>query len=212
MLLGAGAVVVALSIGALMMVLRPEPETVLLTATDRTVPLAQEPLDFPQEAPSFGPEGSPEVPRTQRPPTDAAPPPVREVPKKESGETAREPVAVSTPVSEQEVAAQVPSAEDVFQPPPDSAFVATFSATSGVEFRVRPKKAIVEVDGEAIGVVDDFDSEAKAYHFNGPGTYSVRLSARDYVPMWLRVVIVEGAPESVTRVRLRMQKGDDSQD
>jgi hypothetical protein len=90
--------------------------------------------------------------------------------------------------------------------------VATFSASSGVEFRIRPKRAIVEVDGSAIGIADDYDSTAKAYHFNGPGTYAVRLSAREYVPMWVRVVIDQGAPERVARIRLRLQKGEDSGD
>ena len=77
----------------------------------------------------------------------------------------------------------------------------------GAEFRIRPRTAIVEVNGQTIGIADDWAGDG-GYRFNGPGTYSVYLSSPGFRPAWSQVIVDPSAGDRVARVRMRLQRSD----
>jgi hypothetical protein len=113
--------------------------------------------------------------------------------------------ATAAPVESQRSAPEPAPAPLVVTEPaaaPGPAITESFETQRSAEFHVSPEEAIVTIDGVTIGKADDWDGMGggKAWVFNGPGTYLVKLEADGYRTTWIRIVVRPGAEESVVDV------------
>ena len=93
------------------------------------------------------------------------------------------------------------------QPPPVSA---TYECRRGAKFRIDPDKAMVTVDGRAIGISDDWDDRGggKIWYFTKAGTHYAKFSLHGYRSEWVRIVVRSGAPEEVADVKLDLRRSN----
>ncbi|MCS7182729.1 MAG: serine/threonine protein kinase [Thermoanaerobaculum sp.] len=79
-------------------------------------------------------------------------------------------------------------------PPP---VVKTYLGRHGAVFNVDPEEALVEINGQVIGIADDWDGKGggKVYYFPGPGTYYAKLSLAGHKTVWVAIVITPTAKE-----------------
>lgn len=147
----------------------PPPATVLLA---EATPVPQEPLaaGTPQ-VPAVLPSPTPTVAPTATPLPTPTPLPVA---------PAVEPTALPTPT-----------------PTPPPPVVKTYYGRHGAVFNVDPEDALVEIEGKAIGIADDWDGKGggKVYVFPGPGTYYARLSLKGHRTVWVAIVISPNAKD-----------------
>jgi len=95
-------------------------------------------------------------------------------------------------------------------PPPPPPFEKTYECRKYAAFKIEPDTAIVTVDGEIIGIADEWADtpRTKKYEFEKEGVHYVRLSHRDYKTIWLRFIVSEKADDKTAEVELEMKKSD----
>ena len=77
------------------------------------------------------------------------------------------------------------------------------------DFDVEPDDAEIEVNGEVIGIADDWDGAGggSLYTFPGPGTYYIRLSRPPrYRPAWVKIVVTPHASREVAEVDTELEE------
>ena len=96
-------------------------------------------------------------------------------------------------------------------PPPPPPFEKTYECRKYVAFKIDPDTAIVTVDGEIIGIADEWADtpRTKKYEFKSPGIHYVKLSHRDYKTIWLRFIVSDKADDKTAEVELEMKKEKD---
>jgi serine/threonine-protein kinase len=84
----------------------------------------------------------------------------------------------------------------------------TYYCMWGVEFNVEPEKAVVAIDGQEIGIADEWDGAGggQVYTFPGPGTYYARFSLHRYQTTWIKIVVSEDAEETVAEIDTELRK------
>ncbi len=95
-------------------------------------------------------------------------------------------------------------------PPPPPPFEKTYECRKYAAFKIEPDTAIVTVDGEIIGIADEWADtpRTKKYEFEKEGVHYVKLSHRDYKTIWLRFIVSEKADDKTAEVELEMKKAD----
>jgi hypothetical protein len=95
-------------------------------------------------------------------------------------------------------------------PPPPPPFEKTYESRKYAAFKIEPDTAIVTVDGEIIGIADEWADtpRTKKYEFEKEGVHYVKLSHRDYKTIWLRFIVGEKADDKTVEVELEMKKAD----
>jgi hypothetical protein len=96
-------------------------------------------------------------------------------------------------------------------PPPPPPFEKTYESRKYAAFKIEPDTAIVTVDGEIIGIADEWADtpRTKKYEFEKEGVHYVKLSHRDYKTIWLRFIVSDKADDKTVEVELEMKKGND---
>ncbi|HEY3381118.1 MAG TPA: zinc ribbon domain-containing protein [Vicinamibacterales bacterium] len=96
-------------------------------------------------------------------------------------------------------------------PPPPPPFEKTYECREYAVFDVSPETTIVTVDGELIGIVDEWDDAGggKKYEFKREGVHYVKLSHRDYKTVWLRFIVSKKAEHKTADVELELKKKKD---
>ncbi len=96
-------------------------------------------------------------------------------------------------------------------PPPPPPFEKTYETRKYAAFKIDPDTAIVTVDGEIIGIADEWADtpRTKKYEFEKEGVHYVKLSHRDYKTIWLRFKVSDKADDKTVEVELEMKKGND---
>jgi hypothetical protein len=99
-------------------------------------------------------------------------------------------------------------------PPPPPPFEKTYESRKYAAFKIEPDTAIVTVDGEIIGIADEWADtpRTKKYEFEKEGVHYVKLSHRDYKTIWLRFIVSDKADDKTVEVELEMKKGKDGDD
>jgi len=95
-------------------------------------------------------------------------------------------------------------------PPPPPPFEKTYECRKYAAFKVEPDTAIVTVNGEIIGIADEWADtpRTKKYEFEKKGVHYVKLSHRDYKTVWLRFIVSDEADDKTVEVELEMKKAD----
>ncbi len=95
-------------------------------------------------------------------------------------------------------------------PPPPPPFEKTYESRKYAAFKIEPDTAIVTVDGEIIGIADEWADtpRTKKYEFEKEGVHYVKLSHRDYKTIWLRFIVSDKADDKTVEVELEMKKAD----
>ncbi len=93
-------------------------------------------------------------------------------------------------------------------PPPPIAGV--FECRQGAEFHVEPEETEVTIDGQLLGIADDWDGAGggKAYLFPGPGEYLVQLELQGYRTVWVKVVVSPSARRDIVDVDNELEEID----
>ncbi len=93
-------------------------------------------------------------------------------------------------------------------PPPPPPFRKTYECRESATFRIDPDTAIVTVDGEVIGIADEWADtpRTKKYKFQGEGVHYVKLSHRDYETLWLRFIVSKDALDKTAIVELTLKE------
>ena len=99
-------------------------------------------------------------------------------------------------------------------PPPPPPFEKTYECRKYAAFKIDPDTAIVTVDGEIIGIADEWADtpRTKKYEFEKEGVHYVKLSHRDYKTVWLRFIVSDKADDKTAEVELEMKKNKDDKD
>jgi hypothetical protein len=143
------------------------------------------------------------VPAAPPPSVTPAPAPVAAVPA---------PAAASQPAAPQAPApASVPAPAPVAKPappPPPPPFRKTYECRESATFKVDPDTAIVTVDGEAIGIADEFADTPRTgkYKFKNEGVHYVKLSHRNYETLWLRFIVSKDALDKTAIVEIKLKE------
>jgi hypothetical protein len=99
-----------------------------------------------------------------------------------------------------------PPAPPPFQPGgPISQVITT---RDGVEFHVDPEEAWIDIDGQTIGISDDWDGMggAEPYRFAGRGTHYARIWLEGYQDQWVRIVVSSEGEDDITDVDVELEK------
>jgi serine/threonine-protein kinase len=84
-----------------------------------------------------------------------------------------------------------------------------FICSRAADFDVEPDDAEIEVNGQRIGIADEWDDAGggSLYEFPGPGTYYVRLSRPPrYRAAWVKIVVTPHAASEVAEVGTELQE------
>ncbi len=154
-----------------------------------------------------------ELPTPAGPATPAATTPATETPG--AGPIPSAPLAMATPLPTVTALPTVlptvtasssphpPVGEGVIaEPTPAPHVAAVFVCSKGAEFNVSPEEAEITINGQVIGIADDWDGMGggKTYEFPGPGTYLVQLSAKGYATTWIRIDVKPDAADEIADV------------
>jgi serine/threonine-protein kinase len=173
----------ALALAAIAWLLQP-PSAPQVGADEPVATLASEPLAQPE-----GPDA-----------TEAVPTPVPAVVVPTPTAT-RAPAKVATPVPLPTV---VPMPEPTPEPTvvPEIRLAGSFQTRSTAEFHVSPEDTVVTVDGQRIGIADDWDGigGGQKYKFPGPGSYLIELSLEGYKTAYVRVLVTPDAKRANVNV------------
>jgi serine/threonine-protein kinase len=93
-------------------------------------------------------------------------------------------------------------------PTPTPLISETFYCIFGAELNVEPEDAEVAIDGQVIGIADDWDGAGggQVYTFPGPGTYYARFSLNRYQTAWVKIVVSEDAEKTVADIDFELSK------
>jgi hypothetical protein len=93
-------------------------------------------------------------------------------------------------------------------PPPPPPFRKTYECREYATFKIDPDTAIVTVDGEVIGIADEWADtpRTKKYKFQNEGVHYVKLSHRDYETLWLRFIVSKDALDKTAIVELTLKE------
>jgi hypothetical protein len=93
-------------------------------------------------------------------------------------------------------------------PPPPPPFRKTYECREYATFKIDPDTAIVTVDGEVIGIADEWADtpRTKKYKFQSEGVHYVKLSHRDYETLWLRFIVSKDALDKTAIVELTLKE------
>ncbi len=196
-----GAIAAALLIGvaAVAWMLRSPPAPTV-GAAELPVPTAV-PLPQP-EGPAAAAVVEPVAPAAEptpepTPTPTAAPLPVRmPTPTPEPSPVPVAPTATPTPA---------PTPKPTPTPPPIFAFYETRKLG---KFDVDPEEAYLKVNGEVIGIADQWDGAGggKLYPFPGPGTYLVEIYLEGYETLWVQVIVKPDAARERVSINPELQK------
>jgi len=92
---------------------------------------------------------------------------------------------------------------------PTPVLAEVFTCSRAADFDVSPEDAEIEVNGERIGIADQWDNAGggKLYEFEGPGTYYVRLSRPPrFRPAWVKIVVTPHASREVAEVGTELEE------
>ncbi|MCD4748860.1 MAG: protein kinase [Thermoanaerobaculales bacterium] len=83
-----------------------------------------------------------------------------------------------------------------------------FACSRGAEFHVDPEETMVTINGEDIGIADDWDGRGggKVYFFPGPGRYLVKLSCAGRRTTWIRIAVTEYADDEIVDIDTELEK------
>jgi hypothetical protein len=93
-------------------------------------------------------------------------------------------------------------------PPPPPPFRKTYECRESATFKINPDTAVVTVDGEVIGIADEWADtpRTKKYKFNSEGVHYVKLQHRDYETLWLRFIVSNDALDKTAIVELTLKE------
>jgi hypothetical protein len=124
-------------------------------------------------------------------------------------------VASAPVVSSPAVAAPTVATSPLLEPPRSAELAATnqkplhhpevervYRCRHGVEFKLEPDDAEVEIGGKPVGKADQLDK----YEFEEHGTYYVKLTHRHYHPAWIKIVVTHDAKEKYAEVEFKLHK------
>jgi hypothetical protein len=96
-------------------------------------------------------------------------------------------------------------------PPPPPPFRKTYECREYATFKIDPNTAVVTVDGEVIGVADEWADtpRTKKYKFKSDGVHYVKLQHHDYETLWLRFIVKEDALDKTAIVELKLKEAKD---
>jgi hypothetical protein len=96
-------------------------------------------------------------------------------------------------------------------PPPPPPFRKTYECSEYATFKIDPDTAVVTVDGEVIGIADEWADtpRTKKYKFNGEGVHYVKLQHKDYEALWLRFIVSKNALDKTAIVELKLKEAKD---
>jgi hypothetical protein len=99
-------------------------------------------------------------------------------------------------------------------PPPPPPFRKTYECREYATFKIDPDTTIVTVDGEVIGIADEWADtpRTKKYKFKNEGVHYVKLSHRDYDTLWLRFIVSKDALDKTAIVELELKEKKDKDD
>jgi hypothetical protein len=140
-------------------------------------------------------------------PAAVAPPPAVEAARPVAAVTAAAPRAVTPPAAPAvPVAAPAPP-----PPPPPPPFRKTYECREYATFKVDPDTAVVTVDGEVIGIAEEWADtpRTKKYKFKSEGVHYVKLQHKDYEALWLRFIVSKNALDKTAIVELKLKEAKD---
>jgi hypothetical protein len=93
-------------------------------------------------------------------------------------------------------------------PPPPPPFKKTYECREYATFKIDPNTAVVTVDGEVIGIADEWADtpRTKKYKFANEGVHYVKLQHRDYETLWLRFIVNKDALDKTAIVELTLKE------
>jgi hypothetical protein len=96
-------------------------------------------------------------------------------------------------------------------PPPPPPFRKTYECREYATFKVDPNTAVVTVDGEVIGIADEWADtpRTKKYKFKSEGVHYVKLQHKDYEALWLRFIVSKNALDKTAIVELKLKEAKD---
>lgn len=119
-----------------------------------------------------------------------------------AGETPQpgEPAERAAPANP-EARVETPAAGSAVETAPADSWAAVYACSEGVEFHV-DGDALVAVDGEVLGIADDWDGTAggRVWRPPRPGTYSAQASLEGYRTTWVKLVLDPRADEEICEV------------
>ena len=220
--LGLGALVVAAVAGAFWLgrtpkapdVGRPEPAGPI-PAAPLTQPAIPVPSATEETAPARRPEPGPAAPEAA--PGPAGPvagtlvEPVRTVPPGAAAAPAPAPASTAPPAGPPAAAPAPAIAAPAAAPAaPAVKLAGVFEASRGAEFHVDPEDTLVTIDGNVLGIADDWDGMGggKQWVAPGPGEYLVKLTLEGYQTTWIKIVIQPGAKRKFADVDTDLEEVD----
>jgi hypothetical protein len=86
----------------------------------------------------------------------------------------------------------------------------TFECRRAAEFHVDPEEAQITIDGQMIGIADDWDGAGggKEWVFPGPGDYTVMISAPGFRTEWVRIRVTPSAKREVADVDNELRESE----
>ena len=93
-------------------------------------------------------------------------------------------------------------------PPPPPPYRKTYECREYATFKIDPNTAVVTVDGEVIGIADEWADtpRTKKYKFKSEGVHYVKLQHKDYETLWLRFIVKEDALDKTAIVELKLKE------
>lgn len=215
----AALAVAAVLLGAWLLLRRPpapevgvRPESVAARPAQQTAPPVQSvvvaPVTEPQQPPTAGTQPPPAAtPASTAPAVQIRPRPAPQRPAPASTPP-RAPAVAAEPAAPPVVTAPAPAAPSPVAPALPVSQV--FHCRKGAEFNVSPEEAVVSIDGQRLGIADDWDGTGggKTYRFAGPGTYDVVLTLDGYRTARVQIVVSADAEDDIADVDTELDERD----
>jgi serine/threonine-protein kinase len=126
------------------------------------------------------------------------------------GMTPRPTRIIATPTPIPPPTSPPPPATPTFlpSPTPTPPIVETYTCAWGAEFNIDPEEAEVAIDGQVIGIADDWDGSGggQVYYFDGPGVYYARFTHHRFQITWVKIIVKEDAAEGIADIDTEMRK------
>ena len=113
------------------------------------------------------------------------------------------------PVPQTALPEDPPARVDSAEPPPPAPpirYDEEYECSEGVEFHVDPEEALVTVNGQVLGIADDWDDRGGGQEWQpGPGIYSVKVEASGLPTGWAKIIIRPDARNETCKVDLELE-------
>jgi serine/threonine-protein kinase len=140
-------------------------------------------------------------------PSPTRPEPVRQVAEHRLTPRSSPSIATATPVLPATLPPPPTTPTFIPSPTPTPPIVETYTCRYYAEFNIEPEEAEVTINGEVIGIADEWDGSGggERYYFD-PGTYYVRFTMEGYEVTWVKIIVTLDAEEAIADIDTELRK------